>query len=53
MPIVFDQVVGTVAPETPPAATGEQAPVLREPPAENLQLLLRQMEQRARRLRAD
>lgn len=54
MPVVFDEVVGTVAPESPPASEGGGgAPVPREPPAEQLHTLLRRQEQRAWRLRAD
>jgi hypothetical protein len=53
MPVVFDEVVGTVAPEPLPAADGGPPPVPREPPAESLLTLMRRLEQRACRLRAD
>lgn len=54
MPVVFDEVVGTVAPEPVPASETESATAApREPPAETLLALLRRHEQRACRLRAD
>ena len=54
MPVVFDEVVGTVAPEPVPVSEGEGATASpREPPAENIRALLRRQEQRACRLRAD
>jgi hypothetical protein len=53
MPVVFDEVVGNVAPESPSVGEGVPPTEPREPSADNLQRQLRQMELRAFRLRAD
>lgn len=53
MPIVFDEVVGSVEPE-PPTTSGEQREQQQpEPDPAALRGLIQRIEQRAERLRAD
>jgi hypothetical protein len=54
MPVVFDQVVGNVIPETAPTqAEPETAPLPEVTGEEKLRRLLRRREQRLARLKAD
>ena len=53
MPIVFEEVVASVAPEPQMSAPPESAAPQRQRDAEPLSILLRRVEQRQERLRAD
>ncbi len=54
MPVVFDQVVGNIVPETSPTqAEPETAPMPEVTAEEKLCRLIRRKEQRLARLRAD
>lgn len=52
MPVIFDEVIGTVLPDTAPQSSAVPAPVA---PLDSLKIrvLLRRMERRAARLKAD
>jgi hypothetical protein len=52
MTIVFDNVVGSVIDDPPPTTTAESPPTPPDPPI-SLELQLRKLDQRRRRLKAD
>jgi hypothetical protein len=53
MPVVFDEVVGTVIPETTQTSTDEAPSASQTSPPPPLRFQLRHLERRAARLKAD